>query len=1227
MQSTPSNLHVYQRDLQLDASSSLGRLAQWIAPGARVLDLGCGAGGLGQLLQQRIPAHQLDGVTYNPAEAEVARKWYRQVAVADLEQCDLLTLLGQQTYDVIVCADVLEHLRAPERLLAQCRHQLAPGGQLLVSIPNVGHAGLIGELMGGRLQYRKEGLLDRTHLRFFTRSSWLDFLTEQGWGATRLEAIQRDIPQTEFDLALDLLPPAVSDYLCALPDALTYQFITACVPDAPHSLTLQMPAEPLPPSFGTTLYWNLGQGFQESQKLQRSGVMGQYFQTLSFDLPAATGLCGLRLDPSDRPGFMRWHRLELLDAKGQRVWEADLRQMGPAALGDCTLHQISLSPALTPQSGVLSVLEGADPWLELPGHLPWSTLSGGRLLVSVGWPASADYLALLEHLRRLQPSEQELARLREAWSVDQTRTQQLEHQLNAMEREWRHEHEQAVARHERLESLQAEYEHTLQALQHSEEALRQYQAAPSHPLRRLLRRLRRSMQSDTPQRAKRSAAEIEALQPLATNPTPASLAMRDPEGMQRLSAVTDTGQIKAEFEPPLASTVDIIVPVYRGLSDTQQCLESVLAHRQHTDSRLIVINDCSPEPELCDWLRQWAATHPEVTLLENETNLGFVATVNRGMALSEANDVLLLNSDTEVANDWLDRLRRAAYSAPRISSVTPFSNNATICSYPRFCETNALPDGLDTAAIDQLVAQHLTGQTVDIPTAIGFCMYIRRACLNAIGFFDVLHFGKGYGEENDFCCRASAAGWRHLHALDTFVQHRGGVSFGDSKNERERAALRTLRRLHPGYEVEVQRFVKADPARPARHQIDLLRLLATGRPKVLAVSHNAAGGTLQHIRELAFQLAHQADFLLLRPYEAGVLKLSCVDPREGYLETFQLPGEAQDLLDRLRQLGVVLVHYHHLMDHGSEVLNLARDLGVPADFTAHDYYTICPQVSLVDADGRYCGEQGISQCSACLAERPAPGHKTIEVWRHDHRTILQRMRHVLVPSMDTARRMHSFVPQADLRLAPHTDLPEGQPLPNPNPRPLPAGARLKIAVIGALSVLKGADMLEQVALLAARQGAAIDFHLLGHAYRDLCTQPEAHLTVHGRYLNEDLPSLLNWLQPDLVWFPVQAPETYSYTLSACLLAGLPVVAPELGAFPARLAGRPWTWVQAWDLAPVEWLRWFEHLRETHFLTGTAPKLVAPRLSWLDGSHVLKPLNYQRDYLPMSSLDSGSALGN
>ena len=132
--------------------------------------------------------------------------------------------------------------------------------------------------------------------------------------------------------------------------------------------------------------------------------------------------------------------------------------------------------------------------------------------------------------------------------------------------------------------------------------------------------------------------------------------------------------------------VDVVVPVYRGLEETRRCLESALATIDPDWARLVVINDASPEPAISDYLRQLATAHPQLVLLENERNLGFVASVNRGMQFDTDRDIVLLNSDVEVANDWLQRLREAACHNGKVASLTPFANNATLCSFPDICQ-------------------------------------------------------------------------------------------------------------------------------------------------------------------------------------------------------------------------------------------------------------------------------------------------------------------------------------------------------------------------------------------------------------------------------------------------------------------------------------------------------------------------------------------------------------
>ncbi|MPM91705.1 hypothetical protein SDC9_138837 [bioreactor metagenome] len=135
-------------------------------------------------------------------------------------------------------------------------------------------------------------------------------------------------------------------------------------------------------------------------------------------------------------------------------------------------------------------------------------------------------------------------------------------------------------------------------------------------------------------------------------------------------------------------------------------------------------------------------------------------------------------------------------------------------------------------------------------------------------------------------------------------------------------------------------------------------------------------------------------------------------------------------------------------------------------------------------------------------------------------------------------------------------------------------------------------MLEAAAVEASRQGAPVEFHLLGYGYRHLLSQPKAALSAHGAYKEEDLPKLLAWLKPDLIWFPAQWPETYSYTLSAALQAGLPVVVPDIGAFAERVVGRPWSWIHEWDRDAKEWVEFFRHVRQDHFAPAVAPSIAA-----------------------------------
>ncbi|PIQ13986.1 MAG: hypothetical protein COW70_01700 [Hydrogenophilales bacterium CG18_big_fil_WC_8_21_14_2_50_58_12] len=252
--------------------------------------------------------------------------------------------------------------------------------------------------------------------------------------------------------------------------------------------------------------------------------------------------------------------------------------------------------------------------------------------------------------------------------------------------------------------------------------------------------------------------------------------------------------------------VDVIVPVYKDKQLTLRCLYSVLAAKQQTAFELIVINDASPDGELVSCLQE-LKRQGLITLIENDVNKGYVYSANLGMSLHQDRDVVQLNSDAEVFGDWLDRMRNCAYQNGRVSTVTPLSNNATICSYPFFNRDNPEPLELKYEELDALASSVNKGKAVETPTGVGFCMYIRRECISEIGYYDRDSFGRGYGEENDFCQRAQKKDWINLICCNVFVLHHGSASFQGDRMALVTHAMQMINKLHPNYHKDVAQFV------------------------------------------------------------------------------------------------------------------------------------------------------------------------------------------------------------------------------------------------------------------------------------------------------------------------------------------------------------------------------------------------------------------------------------
>ena len=201
--------------------------------------------------------------------------------------------------------------------------------------------------------------------------------------------------------------------------------------------------------------------------------------------------------------------------------------------------------------------------------------------------------------------------------------------------------------------------------------------------------------------------------------------------------------------------VDIIIPVYNAFEYTKKCIETVIANTDLSNHTLVLVNDKSPDEKILPMLKKFEAENSNLNIcvIDNEENCGFVKSVNIGMSYSK-NDVVLLNSDTEVSKNWLDKMIKTAYLRENIATVTPLSNNATLASVPNFLDENDIPEFVDFETYAQDIEDCSLELFPEIPTAHGFCMYMKREALERVGLFDDVTFGKGYGEENDFSYRA-----------------------------------------------------------------------------------------------------------------------------------------------------------------------------------------------------------------------------------------------------------------------------------------------------------------------------------------------------------------------------------------------------------------------------------------------------------------------------------------
>ncbi len=612
---------------------------------------------------------------------------------------------------------------------------------------------------------------------------------------------------------------------------------------------------------------------------------------------------------------------------------------------------------------------------------------------------------------------------------------------------------------------------------------------------------------------------------------------------------------------PVRAAIDVVIPVHGQPDATLACLEAVLAGMP-PGGRVHVVDDAGQDAGLATRLDQMADER-RIVLHRLAANRGFPGAANVGLRAAAGRDVVLLNSDTLPPPGWLPALADAAYSAADIGTACPLSNDASILSYPDRSGGNGMPPPADMAAL----ARRANGAaTVDLPTAVGFCMFMRHDCLAAVGLLREDVFAQGYGEENDWCLRAAQAGWRHVAATGCFVAHRGAASFGPARRHLMLRNAAVLDQLHPGYHAAVAAWTARDPLGPARRRMDALHWHdGGGMPAVLLVTHAGGGGIDQAVaRRVALARAAGRRPVLLRP-DGGC---TVIDEPDMPNLRYRLPGELPALLRLLADARVERVELHHLLGHAPALLTLAARLGAPQEVFIHDYASLCARINLVAA-GSYCGEPPVAGCTDCVRRHGShlgePTTPPALVQRSA--VLLAGASRVVVPSDDTAARIRRHFPAIRPIVEPLAD---DAALPPP---PVPNQAR-HVCIVGALGVEKGYEVLLGCVADAGRRGLPLRFTVVGFTSDDAGLLAAGPVFITGRFAPCEAEALIRQQRADLAFIPSIWPETWCFALGEAWRAGLRAVVFDLGAPAERVRRTGWGHVLPLGLPPARVNDWF-----------------------------------------------------
>ncbi len=626
---------------------------------------------------------------------------------------------------------------------------------------------------------------------------------------------------------------------------------------------------------------------------------------------------------------------------------------------------------------------------------------------------------------------------------------------------------------------------------------------------------------------------------------------------------------------------DILIPIYNAFDHVKTCVESVL---KNTDKKhkVYLLDDASSDARILPLLNGYAHDDNRVIVLPYGKNLGFIGNVNRGFAISN-NDVIILNSDTQVTPGWVEKMHRCILSNSSAGIVCPLSNNATILSVPVMNASNKLPKGMSIDDFADLVAKASKLSYPELPTAVGFCMMIKRIVLDEVGYFDPI-FGLGYGEENDFCERAKAKEYKILCCDEAYVYHYGEASFSFVENidERKKNNQIILDNRWPNYNKEVFAFCRLNPLREIQERVYHI-LHDSDKTNILHVIHNfdAPGGTELHTRTIIDGLADQYISTVIYPSKLGNLYVDAISKeisnhlrvvkvaQENNLAVEHFGGLPADLYSSVIEENFArfinggnykIVHFQHLSGWSTLLLPIiAKKMGKKVILSVHDFYLLCPEYNLLyPFTNQLCrkkySDPKDKSCLYCLGTRRYNRYPEKAVALDEYLLERNHLISQVLESTDLLIAPSNFVKNKILSAFGSslnekiTVIPHGIAKLEKCTRPQ-IFKKLHVGFLGNATDRKGINVFLKAVKLLHNQD--FEFEIFGNTspeIKSICS--ELKVKVRNGYKTSQLPKLSQKI--DLVLLPTIFEETFSLTLSEAQSMGIAVLASDEGALKERI---------------------------------------------------------------------------